>query len=124
MDIKIKKLKGINIAEIVSDEVLIQDVQDAVDLMAECNYRDAECIILKEINLTKDFFDLKTRIAGEILQKFSNYRLRLAIAGDFSKYTSKSLKDFIYESNRTGRIYFTASVDEAYEKLSGSKTQN
>lgn len=120
MEIKIKQLKGINIAEVISDEVLIQNVQDAVDLMAECNYKDAGCIILNENNITKDFFDLKTRIAGEILQKFSNYRVRLAIAGDFSKYPGKSLKDFIYESNRTGRIFFTASIDEAYEKLSGS----
>lgn len=122
MEIKITQRNGVNIAEVISDEVLIQEVQDAVDLMAECNYRDAGCIILKEINLAKEFFDLKTRLAGEILQKFSNYRVKLAIAGDFSKYRSKSLKDFIYESNKTGRILFTASVGEAYEKLSGSKS--
>ena len=39
-------------------------------------------------------------MAGEILQKFSNYRVRLAIVGDFTPYSSKSIKDFIYESNK------------------------
>jgi len=61
---------------------------------------------------------LKTGVAGEILQKFSTYNMQLAIVGDFSVFSSKSLKDFIYESNRTGKIVFVATTDEAIEKLS------
>ena len=60
----------------------------------------------------KDFFDLKNGIAGEILQKFSNYRVSLIIVGDFSKYASKSLNDFIYESNKGRHINFVASTTE------------
>jgi hypothetical protein len=52
------------------------------------------------------------------LQKFSTYGSRLAIIGDFSKYDSKSLRDFIYESNKTGRICFVGSQDEAVKALS------
>ena len=37
-------------------------------------------------------------IAGDILQKFVNYGIKFAIFGDFTGYTSKPLKDFIYES--------------------------
>ena len=68
--------------------------------------------------MTADFFDLKSGIAGEILQKFSNYRIRLAIVGDFSKYTNKSLKDFIYESNKGGQINFVDSQLDAINVLS------
>ena len=57
-------------------------------------------------------------IAGEILQKFSNYRVQLAIVGNFSKYSGKSLHDFIYESNKGGQIHFVNSVSEALVKLS------
>ena len=46
-------------------------------------------------NITSEFFDLKQN-GGEILQKFSNYRIGLAIIGDFSKHESKSMKDFIF----------------------------
>jgi hypothetical protein len=56
-------------------------------------------------------------MAGEILQKFSNYRMRLAIVGDFSEYKSKSLRDFIRESNRTGTINFVGTIDEALLRL-------
>lgn len=36
---------------------------------------------------------------------------------DLSEYTKKSIRDFIYESNNTGRISFVSSVDEAKEKI-------
>ncbi len=68
--------------------------------------------------MTADFFDLKSGIAGEILQKFSNYLVRLAIVGDFSKYANKSLKDFIFESNKGGQINFVDSQLEAINVLS------
>jgi len=48
-----------------------------------------------------------------MLQKVVNYRLRLAIVGDFSKVESKSLKAFIAESNRSNTIVFVGSVDAA-----------
>ena len=41
----------------------------------------------------------------------------LAIVGDFSKYESNSLKDFIYESNKQGRINFVPHQDEAIRSL-------
>lgn len=63
-------------------------------------------------------YKLKNVIAGEILKKFSTYSIQLAIIGDFSKYKSKSLRDFILESNKYGRINFVRSFEEAKEKLS------
>jgi len=64
------------------------------------------------------FFDLSTKLSGEILQKFINYHIKIVIVGDFSVYTSKSLKDFIYESNKGKDIFFLPNEKEAIEKLS------
>ncbi|MDR7210147.1 DUF4180 domain-containing protein [Flavobacterium piscis] len=50
--------------------------------------------------------------AGEMLQKFSNFRVRLVIVGDFEKYQSKSIRDFIFESNNGRQINFTATLNE------------
>lgn len=100
------------IAELVADEITIKNVQDALDLMANANYQGAWKIIIKEEHLAPAFFDLKTQLAGDILQKFSNYKTALAIIGDFKKYQSKSLRDFILESNKKKRILFVSSIDE------------
>jgi hypothetical protein len=74
-------------------------------------------ISVDKANITEEFFDLKTGIAGEVLQKVSNYRKRLVILGDFEKVESKSLRDFIYESNRTGKVLFVASLEKAVRLL-------
>lgn len=77
-------------------------------------------LILKQEDTIPDFFDLSTRIAGEVLQKFVNYKTAVAIVGDYSGYTSKSLKDFIYESNKGQSVFFVDSVELAVQNLTGS----
>jgi hypothetical protein len=117
MEIQISQINGIGIAEIISEDIVIKETQDALDIMADSNYQGAWKIIIHQKNIIPDFFDLKTGIAGDILQKFSTYNVQLAIIGDFSKYSSKSLKDFIFESNKHGRINFVNSIEEAKERL-------
>ena len=117
MRIDIFDINGVCIAEIVSDEIEIREVQDALDVLSECYSKGASSIILNEKNIIPDFFDLKTGLAGEILRKFSMYRFKLAIIGDFSNVSSKSLKAFINESNRTGDTCFVSSMEEAKERL-------
>jgi hypothetical protein len=117
MKIDLIDKNGTCIAVLKSDKVEITDSQDALDIMANCSYQGAGMIIIHEKNVVSDFFDLKTGIAGEILQKFSTYNVKLAIVGDFSNYTGKSLKDFIYESNKTGRINFVNDINQAIEAL-------
>ncbi|WP_316820575.1 DUF4180 domain-containing protein [Pedobacter gandavensis] len=81
-------------------------------------YQDFDKIIIHEPSILPDFFDLKTGIAGEMLQKSSNYRVQLVIVGDFIKYPGKPIKDFIYESNKGRQVNFLSSVEEAVERLS------
>jgi len=102
------------IAEIISEDIILNDAQDALDLMANTvSAQDERKIILHEKNITPDFFNLSTGIAGEILQKFTNYKVKLAIVGDFDNYESKSLKAFIYESNKGNQINFVKHVNDA-----------
>lgn len=119
MDIKLIDSNDIIIAEIISNTIAINNTQDALDILANCAYQGADRVIIYQENITDDFFDLKTTLAGDVLQKFSNYRMKLAIVGDFSKYSSKSLRDFIYESNKGGRVNFVSTKDEAITALTG-----
>ena len=107
----------LKIAEVIADEILINTPEEGLQLLVDLYYQDFDKIILHEKNITPDFFELKTGIAGEILQKFSNYRVRLAIVGEFSKYPGKSIKDFIYESNNGKQVNFLDSTGRAIEKL-------
>jgi hypothetical protein len=118
MMIKYHNLKGDTlIAEVLPESELINGPEDLLDIMADAGYKGCHGIIVHSSNLTGDFFDLKTGVAGEILQKFSNYRMRLAIQGDFDSVESRSLRDFIWESNKRGIISFVNSVDEALARL-------
>lgn len=119
MEKNIIHINGIAVAIIKSNELIITDSQSALDLMSTIAYYD-ECdrIAVYKEAITDDFFTLSTGIAGEILQKFVNYSKKFAIIGDFSNYSSKALKDFIYECNNGQQIFFVADEQEAIEKLS------
>lgn len=56
-----------------------------------------------------------------MLQKLTNYHMKAAFYGDYSRYTSKPLHDFIYESNMGSSFYFLATKDEAIKKLSEAR---
>lgn len=103
---------------IESEDVLITDPQSALDLMMTVKYeKDCSTIILDKKAICEEFFRLSSGIAGEVLQKFINYHTKLAIVGDFSKYTSKPLHDFIYECNKGKDIFFVDNLEQAVEKL-------
>ena len=91
MEIKIHTIDDRKIAEIISDNIVLQTVEDAVDLIGNMSYQGFDKLIIHEENIISDFFELKNKIAGNILQKFSQYSMPLAIIGDFEKYESKSL---------------------------------
>ncbi|MGI6449453.1 MAG: DUF4180 domain-containing protein [Desulfitobacteriia bacterium] len=119
MKIKTITEKDKGIAIIHSEEVLLTDVQSALDFMMTVQYETGyNRIILNKAALCEDFFNLSTKLAGEVLQKFINYDVKLAIVGDFSEYTSKSLRDFIYECNRGKDIFFLPDEKQAIERLS------
>ena len=108
--------KGL-VIEVTSEACLISSEQDALDIIANVRYLyDSQIIIFQRKHLSDAFFDLRTGLAGAVMQKLSNYRFRAAIVGDFNS-TSKSLAAFISESNRTGQVVFTKTIEEGLQKL-------
>lgn len=119
MKYEIVTKNGVKIALVTGNEIVITDAASALDLMMTIKY-ETGCsrIAIEKACVDEPFFILSTQLAGEILQKFINYQAKLAIYGDYTKYTSKPLKDFIYESNKGNDFFFVATQDEAVEKLS------
>lgn len=108
------------IALVRSTDLVITDAQSALDLLMSAKYTaGTKNIAIDKKLVCEDFFILSTGLAGEILQKYVNYGGRIATYGDYSRYTSKPLHDFIYESNKGHDVFFVATEEEAIEKLAG-----
>ena len=118
MNIEHLKDNETDIAIISSEDTLIVDTQSALDLAMTVKYETGTTnIVISKSAVCEEFFILSSGMAGEILQKFINYHVRIAIYGDYSQYTSKPLKDFIYESNNGNDFFFVSTKEEAIQKL-------
>ncbi len=118
MNIEYVKVNGTDIAVVSGDQTETSTSQATLDLAMTARYEaGAERIAIDKRALGEDFFILSTGVAGEILQKFVNYHVKAAVFGDCSRYTSKPLRDFIYESNKGKRFFFISSREEAVERL-------
>jgi len=97
----------------------VATVQDALDLIGAA-FAGAEVVAVPADRLEESFFSLSTRLAGEIMQKFVNYRLRLAIIGDISHHleTSTALRALVRESNRSDHIWFLPDLAALDARLS------
>lgn len=111
MEIKTQIINNEKVAEIISDEIILRNLEDALEIIGNVYYQGFNRLILHEKNVTTEFFDLKTKLAGDILQKFTQYQLGLVIIGDLEKYQSKSLNDFIYESNQGKQVNFIKTLE-------------
>lgn len=113
---------GVLCVLVESDEPVITDAQSAIDLLMSAQYDvGSKDIAIPKQLIAEDFFVLSTGLAGEILQKYVNYGGRMVIYGDYSRYTSKPLKDFMYESNKGRDFFFVSTRDEAIAALAKSR---
>ena len=108
-------INGQSIAEFSAKGIVLSTTQEFLQMIMDSS---ADAIIVHQENIDERFFDLRSGLAGEMLQKVVIYRLRLAIVGDFSIYESKSLKAFILETNRSNTIAFVNNIEEALIRLS------
>lgn len=119
MKIELRRENNVDVAVVRDTTPVLTDVSSALDLLATVKYETGSSrIVMGKEAVNEDFFRLSTRLAGEILQKFINYHVKFAVYGDFTGYTSKPLRDFIYESNQGRDVFFVATEAEAVERLS------
>lgn len=113
------ELGGIGVYKVPAHGPLLRTGSDAVDLMSAASEFRATMIAIPTERLGDDFFELRTRIAGELAQKFAMYGKRVAIVGDISEKiaASKSLAAFVGESNRGRDLWFVQSIQELSDRL-------
>ncbi|SFJ03970.1 DUF4180 domain-containing protein [Caulobacter sp. UNC279MFTsu5.1] len=95
------------------------DEHSVNDVLSEAWSADATWLAIPLERLAPGFLDLKTRMAGEVIQKFTNYRVGVAFVGDVTPWTgaSTSLRDFVRESNRGRAVWFVLDRAEFEARL-------
>jgi hypothetical protein len=100
---------------------------DAVTVIGDAFSVKANLVAIPSSRFDDMFFHLSTRMAGEFIQKFVNYRIRLAIIGDISDHTgsSQALRDYVFEANRRDEVWFLPDTDALIARLeTGSAPTN
>ncbi|WP_288195011.1 DUF4180 domain-containing protein [uncultured Phyllobacterium sp.] len=113
------EMHGLRVLLFAGEGDKLAAARDANTFLSETWAQDATLAVIPVSRLGDDFLDLKTRIAGEVIQKFVNYQIRLAILGDISAWadTSKPLRDFVYETNRGRSLWFIRDLAELEQRL-------
>ena len=126
MDVQTYELQGVRVVEFPKAGDRLRDDRQAIEIISEASAYLPELIVIPVERFSDDFFQLKTRVAGEILQKFVTYRNRVVILGDISKQLSESsaLRDFVYECNKGHHVWFLTTVEELDRKLLGMSDQS
>ena len=115
----VREISGQRIVLCARDGPVLSKPQDASDLISLAREHSASAIALPMQRLDPAFFQLRTGLAGEFLQKFVNYRVRLVLLGDLSELAAQStaLRDLIRESNRGSTTWFLADLVELEQRL-------
>jgi Domain of unknown function (DUF4180) len=113
-------IQGVKVLLCSSGGQRIETENDVTDLIGKAYEDFCEFVVIPVERLTDEFFQLKTRIAGQIAQKFVNYRIHLVVLGDISNHVERSnaLAAFVKESNRGDHVWFVPSLGELQNRLS------
>ena len=92
---------------------------DVLGLIHGDGAADAEWIAVPVARLDPAFFDLRSGLAGDIVQTFVNYRIGLAVVGHIAEHLggSTALRDFVREANRGRQVWFVDDDDELSARL-------
>jgi hypothetical protein len=114
------ELHGFRILECPADGPKLRSGRDATEVLSEAFSHHANVIVIPISRFDDDFFELKTRIAGEVISKFVVYGMHTAIIGDITAKVneSSSLKAFVAECNRGSSVWFLKDADELHRRLS------
>jgi hypothetical protein len=112
MKVRLAEKHGRKYVEGTATDRFIQREEDAVALVGVCGEHSAERLLLYAGNLSQSFFDLKTGLAGAILQKFVNHHVKVALVIS-SDLVQGRFKEYVVEANRGNQFRTFQEKDEA-----------
>jgi hypothetical protein len=119
MDLTVTTLHGIPALILPEDGPAVGTEFDAGDLVGAALEHGADLLVVPAKRIAAEFWTLRSGVAGEVLQKLVNYRVRLAVVGDITApvEASAALRDLVRESNRRRDAWFLPDLDALDERL-------
>lgn len=116
-------IRGRRVLLCAEDGPLLASERDIGDFLGAAWAEAADLVVIPVARLSDDFFRLSTRLAGEVAQKFVNYRMQLAIIGDISRWSaeSKALRDFVREANQGQALWFLDDMNALEQAMLRAK---
>jgi hypothetical protein len=106
MSFKVQNAYNTRYIECNPTDFIIRSDQDILELITICGENDTHNVLIYESNFSPDFFDLKTKFAGTLFQKFANYRMRGAGLISLRNIKSERFKELIFECNKGNLFRF------------------
>jgi hypothetical protein len=105
---ELKELAGRRVLLCAQDGPAIATARDGADLIGEAFGAGADVVAVPAARLAPEFFRLSSKLAGEITQKFVNYRIIFAVIGDISAHIAQSqaLRDYVLEARQGKAVCF------------------
>jgi hypothetical protein len=102
-----------------ADGPRVRDADGGRSLVEDAMNHRARVVVVPVERLDPAFFELRSGIAGEVVQKVLNYGLKFAVIGDISAHVAASdaLRDFVIESDRGHSIFFAPDLQALAERL-------
>ncbi|GAA0800429.1 DUF4180 domain-containing protein [Spirilliplanes yamanashiensis] len=115
---EVTRRHGVDVLVCAADGPPVAHPQDALDLIGAA-YGRADAVAVPAARFDPRFFELRSGLAGEVMQKFVNYRIRLVIVGDIDARlaASDALRALVAESNRGDQVWFVADLTELDRRL-------
>jgi len=90
--------------------------REALYLVVACGENNTNKLILHVENFTSDFYNLRTGVPGEILQKFSPYRIKVAAVLSPELVNQGRFREMVLEANRGNqfRVFYYRDAAERW----------
>lgn len=80
----------------------INSEADVLDIIGVCISNNIKLLLLREGTLTEEFINLRTGLAGIVLQKFINYNIKASAVIDMQ--IEGRFKELVYELNKSNNF--------------------
>jgi hypothetical protein len=94
-------------------EIAKEKINSEGDFLDFLGNADTNLVIIPDNMLSEDFFDLKTGLAGAILQKIVNYSVRAAFVIGPERKLNERFSELVKEMNKGNDIRFFENIEQA-----------
>jgi hypothetical protein len=113
MNYQIREINNKKYIELISTSSPLSTENDALDLVALCIENATNLLMIHYVALSQDFFKLKTKVAGNMLQKFINYNIKAtAIIPDDILHKGR-FREMALETNKGNHFRMYEKIEEA-----------